>query len=995
MRHKICLLFLFVFGIASMLSFTYGAIPASERSALIALYNSTDGDNWTTNQGWKTPPLDTDGFAMPGTEENWIGITVSANTVTAIYFELNNLMGPLPTELGNLANLQSLRLYYNPLNGSIPAALGNLTNLQTLELCGNTFSGSIPPELGNLSHLTKLELSSTELSGSIPPELGNLGNLTILTIRDNQLTGAIPPQLGNLANLQTLELNGNELSSIPAEIGNLSLLKKLDLSINQLSGSIPPELGNLANLETLYLLINQLSGSLPAQLGNLSNLKSLKLFDNQLSGSIPPEIGKLANLTDMDLHQNTLSGSIPAALGNLTKLGVLHLGNNQLSGSIPAALGELSNLNQLYLDNNQLSGFIPPALGKLSNLGILYLHHNHLSGSIPAEFSKLTDLNWLYLQNNLLSGPIPNGFEKFPNLWYLNLSNNHLNNNIPVDFGNSSSLFWLDLSHNHLGSLIPSNFSKLTNLSYLDIGYNCLSAAEPELRTWLDAKDPDWETNQDQCSCSPIISLDKAHLYFGATTTDTAAAVQTVMIKNVVGSLLNWTAARDKSWLKVSPNTGTGPGIITVTVDPTGLPEGLYTGNITVSCNSAVNSPQTIAVTLKVYAAGSSSQPFGDFATPLDGSTVSGSIAVTGWALDDIGVKKVEIFNGEAYIGDAVFVEGARPDVENMYPEYPLNYKAGWGYMLLTNFLPDGGNGTFTLSARATDAEGNQVILGTKTITCDNAHAVKPFGAIDTPSQGGTVSGINFLNWGWVLTPQPNNIPTNGSTIEIWIDGVKKGHVNYNVYREDIATLFPGYANSNGAVGYIYLNTTAYEDGIHTICWTATDSAGNSDGIGSRYFTIVNSDSDMFASATVERDDNDADLAVNTIKDLDDLPAFTASVQPVKIMKGFEKYGEACETELYADYYGINRFAIKELERIELHLGDNLSAVSGYMISGNRLKRLPIGSTLDQKAGIFYWSPGPGFYGTYNLVFLIKDNEKQWYKEIVEITIEPRFSAKN
>ncbi|UCH97180.1 MAG: hypothetical protein JSV88_10110, partial [Candidatus Aminicenantes bacterium] len=40
------------------------AIPAHERAALKALYNSTNGDNWTNNNGWKTPPLDTDGFAM-------------------------------------------------------------------------------------------------------------------------------------------------------------------------------------------------------------------------------------------------------------------------------------------------------------------------------------------------------------------------------------------------------------------------------------------------------------------------------------------------------------------------------------------------------------------------------------------------------------------------------------------------------------------------------------------------------------------------------------------------------------------------------------------------------------------------------------------------------------------------------------------------------------------------------------------------------------------
>jgi hypothetical protein len=160
--------------------------------------------------------------------------------------------------------------------------------------------------------------------------------------------------------------------------------------------------------------------------------------------------------------------------------------------------------------------------------------------------------------------------------------------------------------------------------------------------------------------------------------------------------------------------------------------------------------------------------------------------------------------------------------------------------MLLTNFLPNQGNGTFTILAQAIDREGHQVVLGTKTIICDNAHAVKPFGAIDTPAQGGTASGKNFINWGWVLTPQPNSIPTNGSTINVYIDGVAIGHPVYNNYREDIAGLFPGYANSNGAVGYFYLDTTAYENGVHTIQWTAADNAGNNDGIGSRYFTIQN-----------------------------------------------------------------------------------------------------------------------------------------------------------
>jgi hypothetical protein len=117
---------------------------------------------------------------------------------------------------------------------------------------------------------------------------------------------------------------------------------------------------------------------------------------------------------------------------------------------------------------------------------------------------------------------------------------------------------------------------------------------------------------------------------------------------------------------------------------------------------------------------------------------------------------------------------------------------------------------------------------------------LKPFGAIDSPTQGGSASGSSFINWGWVLTPQPNHIPIDGSTIKVYIDGVKKGHPHYNKYRKDIAELFPDYANSNGAAGYFYVDTSVFANGVHTISWTATDSDENTDGIGSRYFTIDN-----------------------------------------------------------------------------------------------------------------------------------------------------------
>jgi len=239
-----------------------------------------------------------------------------------------------------------------------------------------------------------------------------------------------------------------------------------------------------------------------------------------------------------------------------------------------------------------------------------------------------------------------------------------------------------------------------------------------------------------------------------------------------------------------------------------------------------------------------SEPPFGEFSTPINGSTVRSSVPFTGWALDDVEVVSVKIYRdvgGElSFVGDAVFVEGARPDVALFYPDYPNNNRAGWGYNCLTNFLPDG---THTFHAVAADGEGNEATLGIKTVLIDNANAVKPFGNIDTPEQGGTAQGAAYRVNGWVLTPQPNMIPTDSSTLNLFVDGVNLGHPNYNIYREDIATLFPGYSNSDGAHWYFDLDTTVYSNGIHTIYLTAEDDAGNRDGIGARFFAISSAQS--------------------------------------------------------------------------------------------------------------------------------------------------------
>jgi len=369
---------------------------------------------------------------------------------------------------------------------------------------------------------------------------------------------------------------------------------------------------------------------------------------------------------------------------------------------------------------------------------------------------------------------------------------------------------------------------------------------------------------------------------------------------------------------------------------------------------------------------------------------------VSGWALDDLEVTRIIVWreavgseetsdNGLVYIGDAIQVEGARPDVEEDYPEYPLNYKAAWGYMLLTNYLPNQGNGTYTIRVVAEDREGNSSELGTTTITCDNTSDIKPFGTIDTPTQGGEASGSDFINFGWALTPQPNYIPDDGSTITALIDGEEAGNPVYNQYRSDVAGLFTGYANSDGAVGYFYINTTEYINGEHTIAWSVEDSAGSTAGIGTRYFTILNTQAAGFLQSGMKG----RRVEHHTPYSLESMYSLPSSFEPVKILRGFKRHSRP-ETVL-VDNLGIVNIEIREVERVAVDLGKGID-YKGYMIVGKELRPLPIGSTLNMQKGIFFWLPGPGFIGEYNLVFLVQDETGLKRRINTKIKILPKFS---
>ena len=434
------------------------AIPASERAALIALYNSTNGAGWWSRTNWRNAQ-DTD-FAPAGSECTWEGVTCAYGAhVETLILGGNNLQGAIPPEIGDLTALVSLDLHENPLTGSIPVEIGNLLNLQSLWL-GNQYVES-------------------QLTGPIPAEIGNLTNLQILSIEGNRLSGPIPPAIGNLTQLTRLFAGNNRLGGpIPAEIGNCIRMFWLDLGMNELTGPIPAGVGNFTQLEGLFLEGNQLSGPIPAGIGSLPELNYVFLEDNQLSGPIPPELGSLPNTIQLYLDHNELTGPIPSTFGDFGYMEWLYLDHNELSGPIPPVLGGLGPQFQgLRLDDNQLSGPIPNELAQLTNLRELGLGHNQLTGSIPAWIGTFTSLWSLRLSGNTLTGPIPPELGNL-GLAELRLDGNELTGPIPSWIG-GMPLQSLSLAHNLLTGPIPPEIGNLTNVYELLLDDNPLGGSIP------------------------------------------------------------------------------------------------------------------------------------------------------------------------------------------------------------------------------------------------------------------------------------------------------------------------------------------------------------------------------------------------------------------------------------------------------------------------------------------------------------------------------------
>lgn len=359
-------------------------VTISERDALIAIYNATDGVNWYDHENWLSDkPL-----------SEWAGVeTNEAGEVIELYLGGNNLNGIMPHEIGALKKLEGLSFSVNPL-----------------------LKGNMPIEVFNLTNLTNLGYAETQITGTVPPEIGKLINLEELYL---QGTGTLPEEIGNLQNLQDLMLCGViNWGVINEEEGNLSV-EKLQALVNNsviesFTGKLPDAISRLKNLDAIFLEACDFTDL--SALNQLPNLSELGISINPWLTAIPAELNN-PQITDLSISGTNISDL--SGLKKLTGLTSLDIYSCPKITTFPMICCELPNLSNLYIEDNPgITGAIPAQIWDMKKLSNLYLGYNNLTGTLPKGITNAASLKTLNIRENKLSGSLPSDFFKHPTLKY-------------------------------------------------------------------------------------------------------------------------------------------------------------------------------------------------------------------------------------------------------------------------------------------------------------------------------------------------------------------------------------------------------------------------------------------------------------------------------------------------------------------------------------------------------------------------------------------------
>ncbi len=186
--------------------------------------------------------------------------------------------------------------------------------------------------------------------------------------------------------------------------------------------------------------------------------------------------------------------------------------------------------------------------------------------------------------------------------------------------------------------------------------------------------------------------------------------------------------------------------------------------------------------------------PSVSLASPLSGSTVSGTVTVTANASDNVGVSKVEFYRNNV--------------LQAAVATAPYSYN--WDTKTVTN-------GSYTLTAKAYDAAGNVTVSQSSSVNVSNAvpDTIAPTVSITSPSTNTTVSGTVTIS-----ASASDNV------------GVTK--VNVYVGGQLMTSL------TTAPYNYAWDTTKMTNNSVYAVTAIAYDAAGNQKQASNVYVTVKN-----------------------------------------------------------------------------------------------------------------------------------------------------------
>ena len=357
--------------------------------ALVALYNSTGGENWINNTNWLTGALNT-----------WSGVSIdSAVDNLILYPDSIILEVPINTDAPNSTN---------------PEIVASQTEIQTSIPSANVLSAlNINPHISDLisRRVVSLDLNANNLKGTIPDDFAYADAIMNLNLRGNEINDTIPESVLWLKNLRSLDISDNLFTELPL-LAQLDSLDSVDLSSNHFvfddleknrgfvyykyapQADFSPDDSVVWDINTAFIE----ERTIPGLYNNYKWTKNDQPFVDTSFLNFPS-----IQFEDEGIYATEVRND---SLPDLTiKSGLLKITVSSVKRDSVALLNLYQNTDgENWTDN---SGWAVSPLSDWKGVKIedhsvkrLILSGNNLSGSVPMELSNVTELDTIDLQSN-------------------------------------------------------------------------------------------------------------------------------------------------------------------------------------------------------------------------------------------------------------------------------------------------------------------------------------------------------------------------------------------------------------------------------------------------------------------------------------------------------------------------------------------------------------------------------------------------------------------